>query len=89
MNNAHKIISSIMVKNGFRHKYQVAEYFGVTPQAISSWLTKGEIPSKHVLKVQSEIEISNIPEPHEPTGEDSKTVIDYLTLTLSIFFAFV
>jgi len=78
MNNAHKIISSIMVKNGFRHKYQVAEYFGVTPQAISSWLTKGEIPSKHILKVQSEIEISNIPEPHEPTGEDSKTVIDYL-----------
>ena len=56
----------------------VAEYFGVTPQAISSWLTKGEIPSKHILKVQSEIEISNIPEPHEPTGEDSKTVIDYL-----------
>ena len=69
MNNAHKIISSIMVKNGFRHKYQVAEYFGVTLKP-SAWLTKGEIPSKHILKVQSEIEISNIPEPHEPTGED-------------------
>ena len=78
MNNAHKIISSIMAQNGFRHKYQVAEYFGVTPQAISSWLTKGVIPSKHFLRVQSEIEIGNYPEPQEPSSESSKTVIDYL-----------
>ncbi len=78
MNSAHKIISSIMANNGFRHKYQVAEYFGVSPQAISSWLTKGEIPSKHILKVQSEIEISNIPEPQKTSAEDSKIVIDYL-----------
>ena len=78
MNNAHKIISNIMAQNGFRHKYQVAEYFGVTPQAISSWLTKGVIPSKHFLRVQSEIEIGNYPEPQEPSSESSKTVIDYL-----------
>ena len=78
MNNAHKIIISIMAQNGFRHKYQVAEYFGVTPQAISSWLTKGVIPSKHFLRVQSEIEIGNYPEPQEPSSESSKTVIDYL-----------
>lgn len=78
MNNAHKIINSIMAQNGFRHKYQVAEYFGVTPQAISSWLTKGVIPSKHFLRVQSEIEIGNYPEPQEPSSESSKTVIDYL-----------
>ena len=67
-----------MAQNGFRHKYQVAEYFGVTPQAISSWLTKGVIPSKHFLRVQSEIEIGNYPEPQEPSSESSKTVIDYL-----------
>ena len=37
MNKAQEIISRVMVENGYRHKYQVAEYFGVTPQAISTW----------------------------------------------------
>jgi hypothetical protein len=67
-----------MVENGYRHKYQVAEYFGVTPQAISTWLTKGEVPSKHLLKVRSEIQTPDIPNHQEPSLEDRKTVIDYL-----------
>ena len=67
-----------MMENGLRHKYQVAEYFGVTPQAISTWLTKGEVPSKHQLKVRSEVERREMPDNHEPTSEDRKTVIDYL-----------
>ena len=67
-----------MMENGLRHKYQVAEYFGVTPQAISTWLTKGEVPSKHQLKVRSEVEQTEMPDHHEPTSEDRKTVIDYL-----------
>jgi len=66
------------MENGLRHKYQVAEYFGVTPQAISTWLTKGEVPSKHQLKVRSEVEQREMPDNHEPTSEDRKTVIDYL-----------
>ncbi len=78
MNKATEIISQVMIQNGFRHKYQVAEYFGVTPQAISTWLTKGEVPSKHLLKVRSEIESPNLPDHQEPTIEDRKTVIDYL-----------
>ena len=78
MNKAQEIISRVMIKNGYRHKYQVAEYFGVTPQAISTWLTKGEVPSKHLLKVRTEIQPSNIPDPQEPSTEDRKTVIDYL-----------
>lgn len=78
MNKAQKLINRIMMENGLRHKYQVAEYFGVTPQAISTWLTKGEVPSKHQLKVQSEFKHTEIPYPLEPTSEDKKTVIDYL-----------
>jgi len=78
MNKATEIISQVMIQNGFRHKYQVAEYFGVTPQAISTWLTKGEVPSKHLLKVRSEIESPNLPDHQDPTIEDRKTVIDYL-----------
>ena len=78
MNKAQKLINRIMMENGLRHKYQVAEYFGVTPQAISTWLTKGEVPSKHQLKVRGEVEQTEMPDHHEPTSEDRKTVIDYL-----------
>ncbi len=67
-----------MAEKGFRHKYEVAEYFGVTPQALSTWLTAGKIPSKHLLKVHSEIQHPEIPLPNDPTAEDKKTVIDYL-----------
>ena len=78
MNKAQEIISRVMVENGYRHKYQVAEYFGVTPQAISTWLTKGEVPPKHLLKIRSEIQTPDIPDHQEPSLEDRKTVIDYL-----------
>jgi len=78
MNKAQKLINRIMMENGLRHKYQVAEFFGVTPQAISTWLTKGEVPSKHQLKVRSEIEHADLPNQQEPSTEDRKTVIDYL-----------
>jgi len=50
----------------------------VSPQAISTWLTKGEVPSKHLLKVRSEIQTPDIPDHQEPSLEDRKTVIDYL-----------
>jgi predicted transcriptional regulator len=78
MNKAQKLINRIMMDNGLRHKYQVAEFFGVTPQAISTWLTKGEVPSKHQLKVRNDIEQTELPNQQEPTIEDRKTVIDYL-----------
>jgi len=72
-----------MAGHGFRHKYQVAEYFGVTPQALSTWLTTGIIPSKHILKYQSESTPSHsipAPTPLSEKGEASrqKEVIDYL-----------
>ena len=61
----------------------MAEYFGVTPQALSTWLTTGIIPSKHILKYQSESTPSPsipAPKPLSEKGEASrqKEVIDYL-----------
>ncbi|MFQ6678557.1 MAG: PAS domain-containing protein [Fidelibacterota bacterium] len=78
-----KIISDVMADHGFRHKYQVAKYFGVTPQAVSTWLTNGNMPSKHILKYQSELANNNpLPTPAAISGEKSisqlKSVIDYL-----------
>ena len=78
MDSVQKIISQVMSHYGFRHKYQVAKYFGVSPQALSTWLTTGKIPSRHILKVRSEIQESELPEPNSSSIEDNKTVIDYL-----------
>ena len=78
MNSVQKIISQVMSHYGFRHKYQVAKYFGVTPQALSTWLTNGNIPSRHILKVRSDIHDTELPEPQGSSIEENKTVIDYL-----------
>lgn len=78
MKTVQRTISQVMIRHGFRHKYEVAKYFGVTPQAVSTWLTKGIIPSKHLLKVLSESEYSDLPDAIQPNEEQSKTVIDYL-----------
>ena len=82
MKTVQEIISDVMGTQGFRHKYQVAEYFGVTPQAVSTWLTTGVIPSKHILKYQSESTSTHsmpAPAPLSEEGEVNrqKEVIDY------------
>ena len=78
-----EIISDVMGSHGFRHKYQVAEYFGVTPQAVSTWLTTGAIPSKHILKYQSESSLHThqpVPAPlsEKDAIQQQRAVIDYL-----------
>ena len=83
MKTVQEIVSDVMGSQGFRHKYQVAEYFGVTPQAVSTWLTTGIIPSTHILKYQSESTPSHslpAPAPLSEEGEANrqKEVIDYL-----------
>lgn len=78
MKSVQETISQVMTDKGFRHKYEVAKYFGVTPQALSTWFTNGKIPSKHLLKVRSEINTSIFPTHINPTAKDKKTVIDYL-----------
>ena len=54
MENAIDIINDVMDKYKFRHKRDVAEYFGVTPQALSIWIAKNQIPPKHLLKLSLE-----------------------------------
>ena len=54
MENAIDIINNVMDKHRFRHKRDVAEYFGVTPQALSIWIAKNQIPPKHLLKLSQE-----------------------------------
>ncbi len=54
MENALDIINDVMDKHRFRHKRDVAEYFGVTPQALSIWIAKNQIPPKHLLKLSLE-----------------------------------
>ena len=74
-----------MINKGLRRKRDVAAFFGVSPQALSFWIAKNQIPPKHLLKLSQQnimintsqsSSISSAPESH-PT-EDSKTVIDYL-----------
>ena len=85
MENVKEIINNLMINQGLRRKRDVAAFFGVSPQALSFWIAKNQIPPKHLLKLsQQNIMInpsqssskSSAPESH-PT-EDSKTVIDYL-----------
>ena len=54
MESARETINNIMVERGFRHKHQVADYFGVSPQALSIWIAKNQIPPKHLLKISQE-----------------------------------
>ena len=54
MENALDIINDVMDRHRFRHKRDVAEYFGVTPQALSIWIAKNQIPPKHLLKLSLE-----------------------------------
>ena len=85
MERAIDIINKVMDKHRFRHKRDVAEYFGVTPQALSIWIAKDQIPPKHLLKLSQE---KTEPPPisiHTGTGvakpnslEELQSVVNYL-----------
>ena len=85
MNKTSYIIEELMEKKGLRRKRDVAEFFGVTPQALSTWIARGEIPPKHLLKILIMEDRVNDPEPMSSqslvapqSSEEMKTVIDYL-----------
>ena len=86
MEKASEIIKELMIQKEFRLKRDAAEFFGVSPQALSIWIAKGEIPPKHLLKLSKEnvmMEKSQNTSTSFSTGthpkqEESKTVIDYL-----------
>jgi len=53
--NVDRVINQIMLKNGYRYLYQVADHFGVTSQTLSGWVKNGKIPPKHLLKFSEEL----------------------------------
>ena len=52
---AEEIILDVMQHHGFRRNYEVADYFGVTPQTLSGWVKTNVIPPKHYMKYEKEI----------------------------------
>ena len=54
MEKASDIINELMSRKEFRRKRDVADFFGVSPQALSIWIAKGVIPPKHLLKLSKE-----------------------------------
>ena len=84
MEKASEIINNLMSQKSFTRKRDVAEFFGVTPQALSLWIAKGIIPPKHLLKLSKEnLIMKKTKNLFTPSGEyseieESKTVIDYL-----------
>ena len=88
MEKASDIINKLMSRKEFRRKRDVADFFGVSPQALSIWIAKGAIPPKHLLKLSKEnlvnekSEDSPLQRKSMPSESESKTVIDYLMLSL-------
>ena len=85
MENVKEIINNLMINQGLRRKRDVAAFFGVSPQALSFWIAKNQIPPKHLLKLSQQNIMINPSEsssisltPGSHPTEDSKTVIDYL-----------
>jgi len=85
MENALDIINDVMDRHRFRHKRDVAEYFGVTPQALSIWIAKNQIPPKHLLKLSQENKVEvpfsiNKSDTLEKSSspEEFQSVINYL-----------
>ena len=85
MENALDIINDVMDRHRFGHKRDVAEYFGVTPQALSIWIAKNQIPPKHLLKLSQEnkvevpISINNSGVVEKSSSpEELQSVINYL-----------
>ena len=84
MEKASDIINELMSRKEFRRKRDVADFFGVSPRALSIWIAKGAIPPKHLLKLSKENLVNEKPEDPQFQSEsmssesESKTVIDYL-----------
>ncbi len=79
--NTKQILDEFMVRKGFRRRYQLAEYLGVSPQAVSSWQRKNDIPARHLLHITEELgpqSIGHLPEARESSKEELKTVIEFL-----------
>lgn len=85
MNNAKDIINELMLSHGMKRKRDVAHYFGVSPQALSIWISKKQIPPKHLLKLKDQEKMkkttnysTNNTYKNSEEKEELETVVNYL-----------
>lgn len=74
-----------MELRGMKRKRDVAHYFGVSPQALSIWIAKDQIPPKHLLKLsrQEKMESTSRSTSYSnlnktETKDELETVVNYL-----------
>lgn len=85
MKNTTEIINNLMELRGMKRKRDVARYFGVSPQALSIWIAKDQIPPKHLLKLSRQEKMESISTStsygkHNNTEktDELETVVNYL-----------
>ena len=85
MKNTSEIINNLMELRGMKRKRDVAHYFGVSPQALSIWIAKDQIPPKHLLKLsrQEKMESTSRSTSYSKLNKTEKkdeleTVVNYL-----------
>jgi PAS domain S-box-containing protein len=85
MKKTTEIINNLMELRGMKRKRDVARYFGVSPQALSIWIAKDQIPPKHLLKLsrQKKMESTSSSIPYgklnkTETTDELETVVNYL-----------
>jgi len=74
-----------MELRGMKRKRDVAHYFGVSPQALSIWIAKDQIPPKHLLKLSRQEKMENTSRSTSysklnktETTDELETVVNYL-----------
>jgi PAS domain S-box-containing protein len=85
MKNTSEIINNLMELRGMKRKRDVAHYFGVSPQALSIWIAKDQIPPKHLLKLSRQEKMENTSRSTSysklnktETTDELETVVNYL-----------
>ena len=85
MKNTSEIINNLMELRGMKRKRDVAHYFGVSPQALSLWIAKDQIPPKHLLKLSRQEKMENTSRSTSysklnktETTDELETVVNYL-----------
>ena len=96
--NIDSLIAKVMNQFGFRHQYQVAQYFGVTAQTLSGWVKSGIVPEKYIMKFQLDLQdsqkenksleqIENINQNEIQNYKHSKSESQLNEFSFTIFFA--
>lgn len=72
--SAETLIAKVMKQFGFRHQYEVAEYFSVTAQTLSGWVKTGIVPDKYIMKFQLDVQGMNQHRESRDNSEETKYI---------------